>query len=83
MAHIRALRSRLEKQPTDLRQYTSYLGDRTLADANLLDGRRATTHWNWCNELARKHPLVKIDSEPIYIRDQNTYTSSGSLLELT
>ncbi|MBV9645133.1 MAG: hypothetical protein JO334_16360 [Verrucomicrobia bacterium] len=30
MAHIRALRSRLEKQPTDLRQYTSYLGDRTL-----------------------------------------------------
>jgi len=32
MAHIRALRSRLEKQPTDLRQYTSYLGDRTLGE---------------------------------------------------
>src|ERR1700726_3786232 len=31
MTHIRALRSRLEKQPTDLRQYTCYFGDRTLA----------------------------------------------------
>jgi transcriptional regulator GlxA family with amidase domain len=48
-----------------------------LADANLLDGRRATTHWNWCSELVQKHPLVKIDPAPIYVRDNNIYTSAG------
>jgi transcriptional regulator GlxA family with amidase domain len=52
-------------------------GALVLADADLLDGRPATTHWNWCNELVQKHPLVKVDPDPIYVRDKNVYTSAG------
>ena len=48
-----------------------------LAAAGLLDGRRATTHWNWCDELARDYPLVTVDRDPIYVRDGNCYTSAG------
>ena len=48
-----------------------------LAKAGLLDGRRATTHWNWCEEMARDYPKVKVDPNPIYVRDGNCYTSAG------
>jgi transcriptional regulator GlxA family with amidase domain len=48
-----------------------------LAAAGLLNGRRATTHWNWCDELARNYPLVTVDRNPIYVRDGNCYTSAG------
>jgi transcriptional regulator GlxA family with amidase domain len=48
-----------------------------LAAAGLLDGRRATTHWHWCGELARDYPLVTVDPDPIYVRDGNCYTSAG------
>src|SRR5580700_353866 len=52
-------------------------GALVLADADLLNGRPATTHWNWCNELIQKHPLVKVDPDPIFVRDKNVYTSAG------
>jgi transcriptional regulator GlxA family with amidase domain len=52
-------------------------GALVLADAELLDGRAATTHWNWCSELVQKHPLVNVNPNPIYIRDKNVYTSAG------
>jgi transcriptional regulator GlxA family with amidase domain len=52
-------------------------GALVLAAAGLLDGRRATTHWNWCDTLARDHPLVTVDQDPIYVRDGNCYTSAG------
>ena len=52
-------------------------GALVLAKAGLLDGRRATTHWNWCEELARDYPKVKVDPTPIYVRDGNCYTSAG------
>ncbi len=48
-----------------------------LAEAGLLDGRRATTHWNWCRDLAREYPQVRVDPDPIYVRDANCYTSAG------
>jgi transcriptional regulator GlxA family with amidase domain len=48
-----------------------------LAAAGLLDGRRATTHWSQCAELARRHPAVRVDTDPIYVRDGNRYTSAG------
>ena len=48
-----------------------------LAEAGLLDGRRATTHWSVCDVLARLYPAVDVDPEPIYVRDGNTYTSAG------
>jgi transcriptional regulator GlxA family with amidase domain len=52
-------------------------GALALADAGLLDNRRATTHWHWCDELARNYPRVTVDPNPIYVRDGNCYTSAG------
>lgn len=48
-----------------------------LAEAGLLDGRRATTHWKMCAELAERYPNVRVDPEPIYIRDGDIATSAG------
>ena len=48
-----------------------------LAAAGLLDGRRATTHWNWCQRLARAYPQVDVDPDPIFVRDGHVYTSAG------
>jgi transcriptional regulator GlxA family with amidase domain len=48
-----------------------------LAAAGLLDGRRATTHWAACEELASRHPSIDVDPDPIYVRDGNVYTSAG------
>ena len=48
-----------------------------LARAGLLDGRRATTHWDWCELLIRRAPRADVDPNPIFIRDENIYTSAG------
>jgi transcriptional regulator GlxA family with amidase domain len=48
-----------------------------LAAAGLLDGRRATTHWAAAAELARCHPQVRVDPEPIFVRDGSVWTSAG------
>jgi transcriptional regulator GlxA family with amidase domain len=48
-----------------------------LARAGLLDGRRATTHWAAAAELARAHPAVNVDPEPIFVRDGQIWTSAG------
>ena len=48
-----------------------------LAQAGLLDGRRATTHWRVCDLLARSFPTVQVDPDPIYVRDGNVWTSAG------
>lgn len=52
-------------------------GSLLLAAAGLLDGRRATTHWAQCDKLARDHPAVEVDPEPIYVRDGHVSTSAG------
>ena len=68
----------LRAQSTKVRRLGSVCtGALVLADAGLLNGRSATTHWNWCDQLIQKHPLVKVDANPIYIRDKNIYTSAG------
>ncbi|HEX5308896.1 MAG TPA: DJ-1/PfpI family protein [Solirubrobacteraceae bacterium] len=48
-----------------------------LAAAGLLNGRRATTHWASASELARSYPAVRVDPEPIYVRDGDIWTSAG------
>ena len=48
-----------------------------LAEAGLLDGRRATTHWYWCRQIAERYPNVLFDADPIFVRDGNVYTSAG------
>jgi transcriptional regulator GlxA family with amidase domain len=48
-----------------------------LARAGLLDGRRATTHWAWCDELARRFPAVAVEPDPIFVADGPFRTSAG------
>ena len=48
-----------------------------LAQAGLLDGRRATTHWRVCDLLAKSFPAVAVEPDPIYVRDGNVWTSAG------
>jgi transcriptional regulator GlxA family with amidase domain len=48
-----------------------------LAEAGLLDGRRATTHWASCEQLAEHYPAVEVDPDPIFVRDGDVYTSAG------
>ena len=53
-------------------------GTFVLAEAGLLDGRNATTHWMDCDELARRCPAITVQRDPIYVRDRGIYTSAGS-----
>jgi transcriptional regulator GlxA family with amidase domain len=48
-----------------------------LAEAGLLDGRRATTHWNRARELQARFPKVKVDEDRIFIIDGPVWTSAG------
>ena len=48
-----------------------------LAAAGLLDGRRVTTHWAGCAQLAKRHPSVRVEPDRIYIRDGDVLTSAG------
>jgi len=47
------------------------------AEAGLLAGRTVTTHWAYCDSLARRFPDVTVLSEPIYVRDGNLVSSAG------
>ena len=49
----------------------------TLAEAGLLDGERVTTHWYFCERLARDYPAVTVDPEPIFIRNGRLSTTAG------
>ena len=49
-----------------------------LAQAGLLDGRRATTHWAHSAELARLYPKVKVDQDVLYVDDGDILTSAGT-----
>jgi transcriptional regulator GlxA family with amidase domain len=48
-----------------------------LAEAGLLNGKQAVTHWQFCDRLAREYPNVVVRPEPIYLRDGSVYTSAG------
>ena len=48
-----------------------------LAEAGLLDGRRAVTHWAYCEALAERYPEVSVEADPIYVRDGELVTSAG------
>jgi transcriptional regulator GlxA family with amidase domain len=48
-----------------------------LAEAGLLDGKEAVTHWRFCDRLALKYPKVHVRRDPIYLRDGSMYTSAG------
>lgn len=49
----------------------------TLAEAGLLDGRRATTHWHFARTLQQKYPKIEVDADRIFIVDGPIWTSAG------
>ncbi|MDR7945211.1 GlxA family transcriptional regulator [Achromobacter aegrifaciens] len=53
-----------------------------LADAGLLDDRRATTHWYWADALQQRHPRARVDADRIYIADGTVWTSAGMTAEM-
>jgi transcriptional regulator GlxA family with amidase domain len=48
-----------------------------LAEAGLLNGRRATAHWKFGRELASRYPKVRVEHEPLWVKDGNIYTCAG------
>ncbi|MEU1995473.1 helix-turn-helix domain-containing protein [Nocardia gamkensis] len=53
------------------------VGAFVLAEAGLLDGRPATTHWAYCGEFAELYPAVKLDPTALYVDDGDVLTSAG------
>lgn len=54
------------------------LGAFVLAEAGLLDGRPATTHWNLATAFAKQYPKVKLQPEVLYVDDGDVLTSAGT-----
>lgn len=54
------------------------LGAHVLAEAGLLDGRRATTHWEYAAAFAQRFPTVDVDADVLYVEDGTVLTSAGT-----
>lgn len=54
------------------------LGAYVLAEAGLLNGRRATTHWAYAQDFARRYPAILVDPDVLYVEDGNVLTSAGT-----
>ena len=73
-----ALSAWLRKMAADVRRLGAVcVGSFLLAEAGLLNGRRATTHWKFGRELASRYPDVRVEHEPLWVRDGNIFTSAG------
>ena len=55
----------------------SCLGTFVLAASGALEGRRAVTHWQWCDHLAERYPSVELVRNSIFVKDGHIYTSAG------
>ena len=72
------LSSFLREAVKDARRVASIcIGSFVLAEAGILDGRRATTHWAWAQELAQRFPKVRVEMDRIFIADGPVWTSAG------
>jgi transcriptional regulator GlxA family with amidase domain len=68
----------LRKMSGDARRLGAVcVGAFLLAEAGLLDGRRATAHWRFGRELAARHPGVRVEHDPLWVKDGHIYTSAG------
>lgn len=64
-------------QPQIRRTASVCTGAFVLAESGLLDGRRATCHWNFCQQLALNYPAINVQPDQIFVRDGCIYTSGG------
>jgi transcriptional regulator GlxA family with amidase domain len=68
----------LQAQAAQTRRIASVCsGAYILAEAGLLDGRRATTHWGRSEDFARRYPKIRLEPDRIFVRDGPIWTSAG------
>jgi transcriptional regulator GlxA family with amidase domain len=73
-----ALSSWLKKMAGRVRRLGAVcVGAFLLAEAGVLNGRRATTHWRFGREMATRYPSVRVQHDPLWVKDGNLYTSAG------
>ncbi|NNH46119.1 GlxA family transcriptional regulator [Rhizobium laguerreae] len=80
------LRDYISKAGTESRRVAGLCtGAFLLAEAGLLDGKVATTHWAHARDLQRRFPLAHVDEDRIFTHDGNIWTSAGmsSAIDLT
>ncbi|GAA2716819.1 MULTISPECIES: helix-turn-helix domain-containing protein [Streptomyces] len=73
-AAVEALRRAAER---GARMASVCVGAFTLAATGLLDGHRATTHWKYAGELARRHPRIDVDPAVLFVDHGALITSAG------
>ncbi|MGW8063918.1 GlxA family transcriptional regulator [Streptomyces ziwulingensis] len=54
----------------------------TLAEAGVLDGRRATAHWQWADSFRARYPSVRLESDVLFVDDGDVLTAAGSAAAL-
>lgn len=68
----------LKKMAAEVRRLGAVcVGAFLLAEAGLLNGPTATTHWRFGREMAGRFPRVRVQHDPLWVRDGNIYTSAG------
>src|SRR5207245_1992788 len=68
----------LRKKAVEVRRLGAVcVGSFLLAEAGLLNGRRATSHWKFGREFAARYPAVRVEHDPLWVKDGNIYTSAG------
>ena len=66
-----------QMMPKVRRMVSICTGALILAEAGLLDGRKATTHWLYCDQLALRHKSIRVEPDKIFVRDGSVYSSGG------
>jgi transcriptional regulator GlxA family with amidase domain len=73
-----ALSAWLQRKAVEVRRLGAVcVGAFLLAEAGLLNERRATAHWKFGRELAARYPRVRVEHDPLWVKDGNIYTSAG------
>jgi transcriptional regulator GlxA family with amidase domain len=68
----------LKKMVAEVRRLGAVcVGAFLLAEAGLLNDRRSTTHWRFGREMATRYPSVRVEHDPVWVKDGNIYTSAG------
>ena len=63
--------------PKARRSVSTCMGAFLMAETGLLNNKKVTTHWRWCNELSQRYPNINVIAEPIYIKQGNFSSSAG------
>jgi transcriptional regulator GlxA family with amidase domain len=78
MAFTPGLRSFLQHAALSARRVAATCtGAFYLADAGILDGRRATTHWYYAHDFRGRYPKIKLDDDRLFVIDGHVWTSAG------